>query len=271
MVILSADAGTGARLAALVGGAGVVCHNLSYEPSSLEIARVRRMDPALVLVDLDDSMADGVGVLSRFRDDARLRWAQIVPLRFVDVFETPRFATPWVETAVSRERELATQLSAGQLDVHVPLTGLGPARLLKLVSAIDGAYAITFETPLAPCRITLTAGRVTFVERSGHAVMGAALTSLFTDLLESTTGRAHVRRLGVTTDGRGPSLTSLLDTHAAGYVDKSARRNQFALTRPGLVRRRQRLARDYALSILAGAVAAMLVGLLLAPLLARLV
>ena len=145
------------------------------EVSSL--ARIRRVDPHLVLVDPDwDGRFDFEALV---RNDARLRWTLVAEApKPLDAELIAELGT----AAVAAERQLLAEALLAEVDPFVPpLSLVGPSRVLRAIAAMGHAYRLTVYGRQTKGTVCLAHGCVvgaTWIETEGPEVTREGVAAL---------------------------------------------------------------------------------------------
>ncbi len=152
-------------------GVSVLVSDLA--PTEVRFAKLRQVDPQVLLIGESQIKGQGYELLRRMRHDTRLRWASLLVVRWDEVWSdalsVPVFER--LETALSAlseaDRSLRAWAEAGDsFDARLEITG--PARCLRALT-----------TSLRPLRITVNNPRVTVsIDLSDGLIVGAAGESL---------------------------------------------------------------------------------------------
>lgn len=192
-------------------GAAVAVTDL--EPADARFARLRQVDPAILLIGEQDLQGAGYELVRRLRRDTRLRWASLLVVRWDEV---------WAESspvpAISRlagtiaalaepERALRARAeSSGVFDTRLEI--VGPARCLRALSACSHAQRVSVYNPRVKIDIDLSNGLV--VGATGHTVADPPVLlegpAALAALLVLSTGRVHIEPV------EQPATTNIMAT-----------------------------------------------------------
>jgi DNA-binding NarL/FixJ family response regulator len=152
-------------------GATVVVTGL--EPRDERIARLRQVDPVVLLMRSEDEKAGGRRLLERMKADLRLRWASLVVADW-DELGGPIEASRVIETLIGRiatagdpERALRARADLGA-PFDVRLEGMGPARALRALSGCSRPVRMTVHNPRARVVVDLSEGLVVGATAAVH-------------------------------------------------------------------------------------------------------
>jgi tetratricopeptide (TPR) repeat protein/DNA-binding NarL/FixJ family response regulator len=144
-------------------GAIVVVTDLN--PSEARFARLRQVDPEVLIAGEAHLQGHGYELLRRMRRDTRLRWASLLVVRWEEIWsETLSVpALGRLESALSTlaeaDRSLIELAQLGQpFDTRLEITG--PARLLRALVTTPHAVRLTIANPRLTVSIDLSEGLV---------------------------------------------------------------------------------------------------------------
>ena len=151
-------------------GVSVVVTDLS--PNDLRFAKLRQVDPEVLLIGEAQVKGQGYELLRRMRRDTRLRWASLLVVRWDEIWSDALSvpALDRLETALSAlaeaDRTLQAWAETGQsFDARLEITG--PARCLRALSTTPRPLRLTVNNP----RVTVS------IDVSDGLVVGAAAES----------------------------------------------------------------------------------------------
>ncbi|HEY0465771.1 MAG TPA: hypothetical protein VGC79_16270 [Polyangiaceae bacterium] len=178
-------------------GVSVVVTDLS--PTDLRFAKLRQVDPEVLLIGESQVKGQGYELLRRMRRDTRLRWASLLVVRWDEIWSDALSvpALDRLETALSAlaeaDRTLQAWAETGEsFDARLEITG--PARCLRALTASPRPLRVTVNNPRVTVTIDISDGLV--VGAAGESRLdpsqqweGALALSAFMVL---SSGRVHV-------------------------------------------------------------------------------
>ena len=175
-------------------GVSVVVTDLT--PTDLRFAKLRQVDPEVLLIGEAQVKGQGYELLRRMRRDTRLRWASLLVVRWDEIWSDALSvpALDRLETALSAlseaDRTLQAWAETGEsFDARLEITG--PARCLRALT-----------TSPRPLRVTLNNPRITVnIDISDGLIVGAAAQSRI-DPSEHWHGAAALAAFMVLSSGR---------------------------------------------------------------------
>jgi tetratricopeptide (TPR) repeat protein/DNA-binding NarL/FixJ family response regulator len=151
-------------------GATVVVTDLN--PSEARFARLRQVDPEVLIAGEQHLQGHGYQLLRRMRRDTRLRWASLLVVRWEEIWSDTLSvpALDRLESALASLAEADTSLiELGQrgeaFDTRLEITG--PARLLRALVTTPHAVRLTVSNPRLAVSVDLSEGLI--VGASAHA------------------------------------------------------------------------------------------------------
>ncbi len=134
-------------------------------PTEKRLAKLRQLDPAVLLIGETQLKGAGYELIRRMRRDTRLRWASLLVMRWEELFEDQN-DSPIVEqlsgtlgALVEPERSLLERATGGRgFDTRLETTG--PARLLKALASCPHALRLSVYNPRLNVSIDLAQGLV---------------------------------------------------------------------------------------------------------------
>lgn len=192
-------------------GATVVVTDLN--PSEARFARLRQVDPEVLIAGEQHLQGHGYELLRRMRKDTRLRWASLLVVRWEEIWsETLSVpALDRLESALATLAEADTSLiELGQLgeafDTRLEITG--PARLLRALVTTPHAVRLTVSNPRLSVSVDLSEGLI--VGASAHAPHDPSQSYdgalALAGLLVLSSGRVHVDPV------QQPAVTNVMST-----------------------------------------------------------
>ncbi|MBN2195444.1 MAG: tetratricopeptide repeat protein [Polyangiaceae bacterium] len=130
-------------------------------PSPQRLARVRELDPAVLLLGEEHLQGAGYGLVQALRGDLRLRWASLLVVRWRDLWPeavaVPVLSGLLAQLASMGETERSIQrscLDACPFETYLEATG--PARLLRVLADTGCSLRATVRNPRALVRVDLS-------------------------------------------------------------------------------------------------------------------
>ena len=192
-------------------GVSVVVTDLT--PTDLRFAKLRQVDPQVLLIGEAQVKGQGYELLRRMRRDTRLRWASLLVVRWDEVWSDAlsvpaldRLATALAALSEA-DRTLQTWAETGDgFDARLEITG--PARCLRALTTSPRPLRVTVNNPRATVSIDISDGLV--VGAAGESRLdpsqkwdGALALSAFMVL---SSGRVHVAPVNQ------PAVTNVMAT-----------------------------------------------------------
>jgi tetratricopeptide (TPR) repeat protein/DNA-binding NarL/FixJ family response regulator len=151
-------------------GATVVVTDLN--PSEARFARLRHVDPEVLIAGEQDLQGHGYELLRRMRKDTRLRWASLLVVRWEEIW-SDTLSVPALDRLQAALGSLAeadrSLIELGQLgeafDTRLEITG--PARLLRTLVTTPRALRVTVTNPRLVVSLDLSEGLI--VGATAHA------------------------------------------------------------------------------------------------------
>lgn len=173
-----------------------------FAPPEQRFARLRQLDPAILLIDEAGLRGAGYQLVRRMRRDTRLRWASLLVVRWDEIWSEAEGAPQISRTLgtlarlAEPERALRERIEVGvAFDTRLEITG--PARLVRALAASSRPVRATIHNPRLQVRVDvsdqLIAGARAQPAEGGAALEGALALSA---LLVLGSGRVHIERLG---------------------------------------------------------------------------
>ncbi|HVY31771.1 MAG TPA: hypothetical protein VHB79_34785 [Polyangiaceae bacterium] len=144
-------------------GATVVVTDLN--PSEARFARLRQVDPEILIAGEQHLQGNGYELLRRMRKDTRLRWASLLVVRWQEIW-SDTLSVPALDrleaalaTLAEADRSLIDLAQLGDaFDTRLEITG--PARLLRALVTTPHAMRLTINNPRLTVSIDLSEGLV---------------------------------------------------------------------------------------------------------------
>lgn len=192
-------------------GVSVVVTDLA--PTDLRFAKLRQVDPEVLLIGEAHVKGQGYELLRRMRRDTRLRWASLLVVRWDEIWSDALSmpALDRLETALAALSEADRTLQAwaetgDSFDARLEITG--PARCLRALSTSPRPLRVTVNNPRVSVSIDISDGLV--VGAGGESRLDAnqkwdgalALSAL----MVLSSGRVHVAPVSQ------PAVTNVMAT-----------------------------------------------------------
>lgn len=165
IVLADDDSGRADGVAAELRRLGATVVVTGLTPRDERMARLRQVDPMVLLMRSEDVKAQGSRLLERMRADLRLRWASLVAADW-DELGGPVDAGRVIETLMGQiakagdsERALRARADSGA-PFDVRLEGIGPARALRALSECSRPVRMTVHNPRIRVVVDLSEGLV---------------------------------------------------------------------------------------------------------------
>ncbi len=195
-------------------GAEVAVSALS--PSDAELARLRVMDPEVVIVGERELEGQGYALLRRMKRDTRLRWTSLLVVRWEELSDASllmpvveRITGPIAELAEA-DRALSDRAELGDpFDARLEVNG--PARCLRALAASGRPLRVTITNPRLHAELDLSDKLVvgaTATSPKGERWEGAAALAA---LLMISSGRVRVE------PSASPATTNLMAPADAAF------------------------------------------------------
>ena len=192
-------------------GATVMVTDL--KPQAARYARLRQMDPSVILMGADDVQGLGYELVRRMKRDQRLRWTSLLVVSWNEII--PEEGLPSLERLIPRmmqltapERSLQSRIASTAKAVGVRLESIGPSHLLRLLVKLPHATRVEVQHR----RLKVT------IDVAEHVIAGATATVpeapdrrfegplALAALLQLSSGRTRVDRV------TQPAATNLMAT-----------------------------------------------------------
>jgi len=192
-------------------GVSVVVTDLC--PTDLRFAKLRQVDPEVLLIGEAQVKGHGYELLRRMRRDTRLRWASLLVVRWDEIWSDALSvpALDRLETALAALSEADRTLQAwaetgDSFDARLEITG--PARCLRALTTSPRPLRVTVNNPRVTVSIDISDGLVVGAAAesrltSGQQWDGALALSAFMVL---SSGRVHVAPVSQ------PAVTNVMAT-----------------------------------------------------------
>ena len=192
-------------------GVSVVVTDLA--PTDLRFAKLRQVDPEVLLIGEAQVKGQGYELLRRMRRDTRLRWASLLVVRWDEIWSDALSvpALDRLETALSAlseaDRTLQAWAATGEsFDARLEITG--PARCLRALTPSPRPLRVTVNNPRITINIDISDGLVvgataeSRVDPSEHWDGAVALAAF----MVLSSGRLHI------TPVNQPAVTNVMAT-----------------------------------------------------------
>ena len=172
-----------------------------FDPKEARFARLRQIDPAILLIGEAGLLGEGYRLVRRMRKDTRLRWASLLVVRWEEIWSdadgSARIARTLgtLSTLVEPEHSLKERIELGaSFDTRLEITG--PARLVRALARSTKPLRATIHNPRLTVRIEVSDQLIAGARaeaRDGSAPLDGALA--LSAFLVLGSGRVHVERL----------------------------------------------------------------------------
>jgi tetratricopeptide (TPR) repeat protein/DNA-binding NarL/FixJ family response regulator len=192
-------------------GATVVVTDL--KPSEARFARLRHVDPEVLIAGEQDLQGHGYELLRRMRKDTRLRWASLLVVRWEEIW-SDTLSVPALDRLQAALGSLGeadrSLIELGQLggafDTRLEITG--PARLLRTLVTTPRALRVTVTNPRLVVSLDLSEGLIVgataYAPHEPDRVFEGALA--LSGLLVLSSGRVRVDPV------QQPAVTNVMST-----------------------------------------------------------
>lgn len=172
-----------------------------FDPPDPRFARLRQVDPAILLIDEGALRGKGYNLVRKLRRDTRLRWTSLLVVRWDEIWSdtdgAARIARTLGTLAALAEPEQTLRQRAelgASFDTRLEITG--PARLIRALAFTEKPVRLSVHNPRIQVRVDLSdnlvAGARAQLLDSGATLEGALALSA---LLVLSSGRARVERI----------------------------------------------------------------------------
>ncbi|HET7539639.1 MAG TPA: hypothetical protein VFK05_07200 [Polyangiaceae bacterium] len=207
------DTGRADSVAQELRARGVTVVVTDLNPTDLRFAKLRQVDPEVLLIGETHVKGQGYDLLRRMRRDTRLRWASLLVVRWDEIW-SDALSVPAVdrlETALhalsEADRTLQAWAETGEaFDARLEITG--PARCLRALTTTQKPLRVTINNPRATVSVDISDGLI--VGAAGESRLepaqkweGALALSAFMVL---SSGRLHI------TPVSQPAVTNVMAT-----------------------------------------------------------
>ncbi len=200
ILLADEDAARSDSIAQALRAHGATVVVTDFEPPEPRFARLRQLDPTILLIDEEGLRGRGYQLVRRLRRDTRLRWASLLVVRWDEIWSDTEGAARLSRTlgtlaALSEpERALRERVELGAtFDTRLEITG--PARLVRALATSSHPVRATVHNPRVQIRL----------EVSDHLIAGARATAEDSSALDGAvalsallvlgSGRVHIERI----------------------------------------------------------------------------
>ena len=164
-IVADEDAGRADVVAQALRERGAEVLVTNFSPSADRLARLRRLDPSVLLAGDDGIPGRGLALLRAVRDDYRLRWASLIVLRWEEVWpnESEEPAVEAVLGTLTQLTELehsAVQRARAGLSFHLQLESIGPIRLLRALEQCVDPLCVSVHNARLEVEVDLADGEI---------------------------------------------------------------------------------------------------------------
>lgn len=178
-------------------GATVVVTDLA--PSDARFARLRQVDPMVLIAGEQDLQGEGYRLLKRMRRDTRLRWVSLLVVRWEEIW-SESLSVPALDrlqaalASLAETDRLLTERAANGETFDTRLEITGPARLMRALVGTPRALRVTVANPRLHASLDVSDGLV--VGASSHPPHDPSASwdgpTALAALLMLSSGRVHV-------------------------------------------------------------------------------
>lgn len=193
------DTGRADSVAQELRSRGVQVVVTDLQPTDLRFAKLRQVDPEILLIGEEQVKGAGYELLRRMRRDTRLRWASLLVVRWEEIWSDSLSvpALDRLETALAAlseaDRTLQAWSETGQsFDARLEMTG--PARCLRAITSSPKPIRVTVNNPRITVRIDISDGLIvgaTAESRTESPLQWDGALAL-SALMVLSSGRIHV-------------------------------------------------------------------------------
>ncbi|HVU04256.1 MAG TPA: tetratricopeptide repeat protein [Polyangiaceae bacterium] len=172
-----------------------------FDPPEQRFARLRQLDPAILLIDEPGLAGAGYDLVRRMRRDTRLRWASLLVARWDEIWSDTEGAARitrilgTLAALAEPERALRERIGlSSSFDTRLEITG--PSRLVRAAAASKRPVRITVHNPRLEVRVELSDQLVAGAradDRSGGPTLEGAVA--LSALMGLGTGRVRIEPL----------------------------------------------------------------------------
>jgi Flp pilus assembly protein TadD/DNA-binding response OmpR family regulator len=184
-----------------------------FEPTEQRFARLKELDPMLLVIGEEQLNGDGFYLVQRLRGDIRLRWASLLVVNWGEIWPEQAGA-PEIQPLLSglyslSEPERAIRSRVQQTpQVELRLETTGPARLIRALAMAEKSVRATIQHSRALVKVDLSNGLVVGAKADTiggpeSTVEGAAALSA---VMVMSSGRVRVEHVDQ------PAATNLMST-----------------------------------------------------------
>lgn len=213
VALVDDDTGRADSVAQELRSRGVTVVVTDLTPTDLRFAKLRQVDPEVLLIGESHVKGRGYELLRRMRRDARLRWASLLVVRWDEIWSDALSvpALDRLETALAAlseaDRTLQGWSETGEsFDARLEITG--PARCLRALTASPRPLRVTVNNPRVSVSVDISDGLI--VGAAGESRLdpnqkwdGALALSA---LMVLSSGRVHVAPVSQ------PAVTNVMAT-----------------------------------------------------------
>ncbi|MEB2312484.1 MAG: hypothetical protein OZ921_16990 [Sorangiineae bacterium] len=131
---------------------GMVVVVTDLDPTGVRFARLRQLDPSILIIGEEHVHGAGYGLLRRMRRDTRLRWPSLLVLRWSEVWADAASSsaidriTTTLALLAEAETSIRTWADAGE-SFDTRLEALGPMRLVRALASTGRSLAVDIINP----------------------------------------------------------------------------------------------------------------------------
>ena len=159
------DAGRADAVAQELRRHGAVVAVTDFQPNDQRMARLRELDPMVLVVGEEHVQRAGYDLIQRMRAELRLRWSALLVVNWKEVWPEA-VAAPDLERLLSGvhvlgepERTIRERV-ARSAQVELRLEAMGPARLLRALAEVGRSVRATVHHPRALVHVDISDGLI---------------------------------------------------------------------------------------------------------------
>jgi DNA-binding response OmpR family regulator/tetratricopeptide (TPR) repeat protein len=140
---------------------GVTLVVSDLEPSDVRLARLRQLDPGILLVGEEHARGKGYQLMRRLRNDSRLKWSALLVVRWNEVWteDSPIAGVDRILGTLAQLAEpeqSARQRASAGVAFDTRLEIMGPARILRAIAASTRTVRMTVTNPRAHIQVDVS-------------------------------------------------------------------------------------------------------------------
>ena len=140
---------------------GVTLVVSDLDPSDVRFARLRQLDPGILLVGEEHARGKGYQLMRRLRSDSRLKWSALLVVRWNEVWteDSPIAGVDRILGTLAQLAEpeqSARQRASAGVAFDTRLEIMGPARILRAIAASTRTVRMTVTNPRAHIQVDVS-------------------------------------------------------------------------------------------------------------------